>query len=276
MNLVLLVSLLLTSSMKQICCWQSGCDFPQAAFASSLSAQGGNSVVDGYEARTFRSRDGKTMLYRLFIPRNYDSKKRYPIVLWLHGGGGRGSDNIKQISEGNRTGTRLWVSPDAQEQYPAFVLAPQCPDGQMWTTVADASSLPPLKLALELLAAIEKEFLIDPQRRYVAGQSMGGLGSWSLITEHPDMFAAAIPVCGGGNEALASRLTHTAIWAFHGAQDQAISADRSRRMIAGIRKAGGKPRYTEYSDLGHNSWDRAFQEPGLLDWVFAQKSLIKK
>jgi|SRR5215813_14563186 len=276
MYIALLVSLLLTGFMNGICYSQRVQDSSQAVSTSSLSTQSGNSVVDGFEARTFRSQDGKTMPYRLFIPPNYDSKKRYPIVLWLHGGGGRGNDNIKQISGGNRSGSHLWVSSDAQAKYPAFVLAPQCPDEQMWTTVEDASAMPQLKLALQLLAAIEEEFMIDPQRRYVAGQSMGGLGSWSLITEHPGMFAAAIPVCGGGNEGLASRLTHTAIWAFHGAQDQAISADRSRRMIAAIRKAGGKPRYTEYSDLRHNSWDRAFQEPELLGWVFAQKSLLKK
>ena len=105
---------------------------------------------------------------------------------------------------------------------------------------------------------------------------MGGLGSWSLIAEHPGMFAAAIPVCGGGDERLARRLVKTAIWAFHGTQDQAISVERTRRMIAAIRNAGGEPKYTEYTDLGHNSWDRAFHEGDLLDWVFAQTSIASK
>jgi predicted peptidase len=133
-----------------------------------------------------------------------------------------------------------------------------------------------LTLALEVLEAVEKEFSIDNQRRDVAGQSMGGLGSWSVITEHPGMFAAAILVCGGGDERLASQLTKTAIWALHGVEDRAISVERSRRMIAAIRRAGGNPRYTEYADVGHNSWERAFKEPELLDWVFRQKSKEQK
>jgi predicted peptidase len=86
------------------------------------------------------------------------------------------------------------------------------------------------------------------------------------------MFAAAIPVCGGGNEARASLLVHTAIWAFHGEKDAAVSVERSRKMIAAIRKAGGTPRYTEYKEVGHNSWERAFSEPDLLPWVFEQRT----
>jgi Predicted peptidase len=229
--------------------------------------------VDGFTARVFRNKHGESMPYRLFVPANYDAKKKYPLILWLHGGGGRGTDNLKQISGGNTSGTRVWVSAAAQQKHPAFVVAPQCPEDQMWTTISDARSTRQLNLALEVLAAVEKEFNIDVTRRYVVGQSMGGLGSWSLITEHAEMFAAAIPVCGGGSESLAPRLTKTAIWAFHGAKDEAISVDRSRSMIAAVRKAGGNPRYTEYEDLGHNSWDRAFAEPELLDWVFAQRNV---
>ena len=214
------------------------------------------------------------MPYRLFIPRDYDSRKKYHVILWLHGGGGRGNDNLKQISEGNTSGSHIWISETAQSKYPSFVLAPQCPEGQMWTTVETAKSTHQLDLALEILAAIEKEFAIDTRRRYVAGQSMGGLGSWSLIAEHPGMFAAAIPVCGGGDEKLARKLVKTAIWAFHGTLDQAISVERTRRMIAAVRSAGGHPKYTEYTDLGHNIWDRVFHEVDLLDWVFAQTSTV--
>jgi predicted peptidase len=229
--------------------------------------------ADTFEARIFKNRHGKTMPYRLFIPRNYDPRKKYPLLLWLHGGGGRGTDNVKQISGGNTSGSHIWTTPANQATYPSFVLAPQCPEDAMWTSIDRAESTDQLKLALELLAAIQKEFSIDVHRIYVAGQSMGGLGAWSLISEHPGMFAAAIPVCGGGDETLAPKLVKTAIWAFHGAQDQAISADRSRRMIAAIRKAGGSPRYTEYPDLGHNSWDRAFAEPDLVPWMFAQRTM---
>jgi len=237
----------------------------------SLLERGQTEKADGFEARIFKNARRKTMPYRLFIPRGYDAQKKYPLMLWLHGGGGRGIDNVKQISEGNTSGSHIWTTPANQATYPSFVLAPQCPEGEMWTSIDTAKSTDQLKLVLELLVAIQKEFSIDVNRLYVAGQSMGGLGAWSLISEHPGMFAAAIPVCGGGYETIAQRLVKTAIWAFHGAQDQSISANRSRQMIAAIRKAGGSPRYTEYPDLGHNSWDRAFAEPDLLPWVFAQR-----
>lgn len=269
---IVLITSLVTWSLIWICA-------PAPSESLSIrpdSSQNPAASIDGFGARMFKSASGETMPFRLFIPSNYDAKKKYPIVLWLHGGGGRGTDNLKQISGGNISGTRLWVSPEAQQKYPTFVLAPQCPEGNMWTTVDKAKSTRQLVLALEVLASVEKEFSIDVSRRYVAGQSMGGLGSWSLISEHPGMFAAAIPVCGGGDESLAAKLTKTAIWAFHGAQDQAISVERSRRMIAAIRKTGGEPRYTEYADVGHNSWERAFQEPELLDWMFAQKSVDAK
>jgi predicted peptidase len=227
--------------------------------------------VDGFQARMFKSRRGETMPYRLFIPANYDAKRKYPIVFWLHGGGGRGNDNLKQISGGNVDGTRVWVSAAAQQKNPVFVLAPQCPIDQSWTTIEGVRSTRALEVALEVLSSVEQEFNIDLHRRYVAGQSMGGLGTWSVITEHPRMFAAAIPVCGAGDESLASRLIRMPIWAFHGALDQTVSVNRSRRMIDAIRQAGGDPRYTEYPNVGHNSWEPAFREPRLLDWVFAQK-----
>ena len=256
-------ALILTSSNTEFFPSRSSASLPQKTDVVNPKA---------FQARTYRSARGETMPYRIFIPRDYDSRKKYPVILWLHGGGGRGNDNLKQISEGNTSGSHIWISENAQSKYPSFVLAPQCPEDQMWTTVETAKSTRQLGLALEILAAIEKEFAIDTRRRYVAGQSMGGLGSWSLITEHPGMFAAAIPVCGGGNEKLARKLVKTAIWAFHGTLDQAISVERTGLMIAAVRSAGGHPKYTEYTDLGHNIWNRAFHEVDLLDWVFAQTS----
>lgn len=235
-----------------------------------VQTEGAN--VDGFQARVLKNAKGETMPYRLFVPTNYDAKKQYPLVLWLHGGGGRGTDNLKQISGGNTSGTRVWISATAQRKYPTFVLAPQCPEGESWTTFDPVRSSRQLNLALEVLAFVEKEFNVDSTRRYISGQSLGGFGTWCVVTEHPGKFAAAIPVCGGGAESLAPKLTKTPIWAFHGALDMTVSVERSRRMITAIRTAGGQPRYTEYADRGHNSWDPAFSEPELLEWVFAQKS----
>jgi len=241
-----------------------------------IAAEPQTEDTNHFIARVFKTNRGETMPYRIFIPRDYNSQKKYPLVLWLHGGAGRGTDNLRQISGGNTSGSHIWISADVQKKYPAFVIAPQCPENEMWATLELAKPTRQLQIVEELLSSIQKEFNINSQQLYVSGQSLGGFGTWALISEHPETFAAAIPVCGGGDEAMAPRLIHTAIWAFHGADDQAVSVERSRKMIAAIKKAGGSPMYTEYKGVGHNSWERAFVEPDLLSWVFAQRARHRK
>lgn len=211
------------------------------------------------------------MPYRLFIPRGYNRQKKYPLVLWLHGGAGRGSDNLKQISGGNTIGYHVWPLPHNQARNPCFVVAPQCPNNELWATLDTAKSTEQLRLVLELLRNVHTTFNLDARRFYLAGQSMGGFGAWSVISQHPSMFAAAIPICGGGDEMEAPKLTRMPVWAFHGEKDEAVSVERSRKMIDAIRQAGGTPKYTEYKGEGHVIWERVFSEPNLLDWVFAQR-----
>lgn len=220
-------------------------------------------TVDGFIGRVHKS-DGHTMAYRMFLPKGYDPAKKYPLVLWLHGAGSVGSDNRKQISQASTLGTHTWTRPENQAKNPAFVLAPQSPSGKSWNSPGE------LDAVLQILAALQKEFSIDPQRLYVAGQSMGGYGTWALIAQRPGMFAAAVPLCGGGRVLDAPLLVKTPIWAFHGAADRTVSVWESRKMIEAIKKAGGNPRYTEYPGVGHEVWERTFKEPGLMDWVFAQ------
>lgn len=226
-------------------------------------------------AKTYQNADGKTMPYRLFVPANYNKRKKYPLVLWLHGGAGRGSDNLKQISGGNRIGSHIWTTRQNQLKNPCFVVAPQSPPNEVWATVATAEPTKQMQFALELLQDLQKKFSIDTQRLYVAGQSMGGFGTWSVITQHRGMFAAAIPICGGGDASKAPRLTKTPIWAFHGEKDEAVSVEHSRKMINAIKQSGGKPKYTEYKGADHVIWDKVFSEPELLTWVFAQKGESK-
>jgi predicted peptidase len=218
-------------------------------------------TIDGFVGRIYKN-SAHTMPYRLFVPKGYDPSKKYPLVLWLHGSGSVGTDNRKQISSASTLGTHTWTRPENQAKYSAFVLAPQ--SGRAWTSPGE------LETVLEILAAVQKEYSIDSQRLYVAGQSMGGYGTWALIALRPDMFAAAIPLCGGGEVANAPRIANIPIWAFHGAADPTVSVWESRKMIDAIKKVGGKPRYTEYSGVRHEVWERTFKEPGLLDWVFAQ------
>src|SRR5262245_52504707 len=213
-------------------------------------------IVDVFEARIY-----KTTPYRLFVPPAYDKARSYPLILWLHGAGSVGNDNLKQISGASLRGTHTWIAPQVQAKYPAFVLAPQSKSGA-WT--ADFATV------LELLKSVEEEFNIDTTRIYVAGQSMGGFGTWHFITARPDLFAAAIPLCGGGDVTRARVIAQMPIWAFHGEADPTVPVTESRNMIEAIQKAGGNPRYTEYKGVGHEVWFRTFQEKELVDWLFAQ------
>jgi predicted peptidase len=232
-------------------------------------------TIDGFVARSHRNGD-QTMSYRLFVPNGYSAQNKYPLILWLHGGGGSGGDNVRQILGDQIPGTRTWTQPATQVKYPAFVLAPQSPGG--WTAQpamgASAGALSaPLALVVAILDSLENEFSIDPHRIYVAGQSNGGFGVWDLITTRPERVAAAIVVCPlPGDPTRAARIATMPIWVFQGTADNngvdLVSA--SRQMVASIKKAGGHPRYTEYPGAGHDIWTRAFAEPGLVDWLFAQ------
>jgi predicted peptidase len=166
--------------------------------ATPCAAQG---TVDGFVARLYRN-GREEMPYRLFIPGGYDQQKKYPLIVWLHGAGGAGHDNLRQISGDQIPGTRTWTKPDNQTKNPAFVLAPHRP-GRWADGSRDALSAP-LILVVGLLDSLMSQFSIDPQRIYAAGQSDGGYGVWELITKRPELFAAAIPLCGGGDPSRAA------------------------------------------------------------------------
>lgn len=224
--------------------------------------------VDGFAARVYRNARAQSMPYRLFTPNGYNRQAKYPLILWLHGSGSVGTDNLKQISSASFRGTHLWTQPQNQAKYPAFVLAPQSPAG--WANFSSKDLGREMTLVLEILESLQGEFNIDSTRIYVAGQSMGGYGAWDLITKRPGLFAAAIPLCGGGDTTKAAAAAKTATWAFHGDADPTVPVTMSRDMIAAVRKAAGNPRYTEYKGVGHDVWVRAVREPGLVDWLFAQ------
>jgi predicted peptidase len=224
--------------------------------------------VDGFTARVYKNNRREKMPYRLFIPANYDKAKKYPVIIWLHGAGGAGDDNLKQISEDQVAGTRLWTKPEIQSKHPAFVLVPQSIGG--WASVSTLELSDEERLVLEILNSLKSEFNLDMKRIYLTGQSNGGFGTWDMISKRPDVFAAAIPLCGGGNPLFAASLVSMPIWAFHGDQDSVIPVSETRNMVAAIKKLGGMPRYTEYKGVDHDIWTRTFKEPGLADWLFVQ------
>ena len=220
--------------------------------------------------KTFKNSRGETLLYRLFIPPHYDQKKKYPLVVYLHGGGGVGNDNLKQIDGGNGYLIDLFTGDDTQARYPSFVLAPQSP-GEGWIEDDLITPTRHLQSVYELISELQRTYSIDEARIYVAGQSMGGFGTFAIISEHPRTFAAGVPLCGGGDQSKVAQLTNVPLWVFHGAKDESVSVERSRTIVAAIKKTGGKVRYTEYADIGHIIWPSVVRETELLPWLFAQR-----
>ena len=220
--------------------------------------------------KVFKNVNGETLLYRLYIPQNYESKRKYPLVLYLHGGGGSGNDNRKQVDGGNGYLIDLFTSNETQARYPSFVVAPQAPAQEGWIGER-VSPTRQLRLVYELIGELRRNYNIDDARVYVAGQSMGGFGTFAIISEYPRVFAAGVALCGGGDQSKVARLLNTPIWAFHGAKDEAVPVERSRTIVAAIRDAGGHVRYTEYADTGHIIWPKVVKENDLLPWLFAQR-----
>src|ERR1700693_772701 len=244
------------------------CLFLTAAVAK---AQSKDIPAERFLARSYHSSTGETMQYRLFVASGYDAAKKYPVVLWLHDAGGRGSDNLQQISGSNFPGSHIWTTPENQAKYHAFVLAPQADITKGWAR--PHANMPPvsIRLALEILDAVEKEYSIDPKRVYVAGQSMGGEGVWAALSNSPGRFAAAIALCGYGDASMIPHVAKVSVWIFQGQADSAVPVEKARQWVASLKQAGGNPKYTEYPGIGHAVWDVVFSEPELLPWLFAQR-----
>ena len=243
---------------------------------------------DAFAARCFVDAAGLPLPYRLLLPERSEPGVRYPLLLFLHGAGERGTDNVAQL--GNGIGTLLL---HARSTGPCVAVVPQCPPGLRWVETdwsAPSHELPsipsaPLHAALALVDALLRATprerggspaatapIVDPGRVYILGLSMGGYGVWDALSRQPDRFAAAVPICGGGVESQAAHITAAAvaIWAFHGARDPVVPVERSRRMVAALRSCGAAIRYTEYAEVGHDSWTFALREPELLPWLFSQ------
>lgn len=235
-----------------------------------------------YEERSVSIEEGNATVefrYRLLRPIADDgvgrNAHRYPLVLFLHGAGERGNDNVKQLKY-----LPTWLAePALRRRHPCFVLAPQCRMDERWVDVswADVKSTPqPATPTIDLAAATKalEETLgreaVDPARVYLTGLSMGGYGTWDLAARQPDRFAAILPVCGGGDDRAAARIASLPTWCFHGDADTAVSVERSRSMIAALKAAGGRPIYSELPGVGHDSWTPAYRDGFVLDWLFSQ------
>jgi predicted peptidase len=227
-----------------------------------------------FEKRIFVDPKGGKLPYRFLQPLKMEKGRKYPLVLFLHGAGERGNDDSIQL----RNGVQLFVKPEVREQFPCYMLVPQCPSDLKWVDTdwhLDKHLMPdtlsfPLRLVVALLNKTIREYPIDTTRIYLTGISMGGFGVWDLLQRFPNKFAAAAPVCGGADETKAELLKNIPIWDFQGGNDKLVKTIRSRNIIAAIRAAGGHPIYTEYAGMGHHCWDSAYGDLKIPKWMFAQ------
>lgn len=221
-----------------------------------------------------------TLQYRIMMPKDFDDSKQYPIILFLHGAGERGSDNKAQLVHGSK----LFASEENREKFSAIVIFPQCSKNSYWANAkVDRSTKPirlefplnieptkPLKLVMQLMDEISSKPYVDKNKIYIGGLSMGGMGTFEMVYRKPRFFAAAISICGAGNpEATKVYAKTTPFWVFHGANDDVVNPLSSVNMVEGILKNGGKPNFTLYAKDNHNSWDSTFAEPELLPWLFS-------
>jgi predicted peptidase len=223
--------------------------------------------------------------YRVFVPPEWNRKKSWPVVLYLHGAGERGDDGVLPTKVG--FGPALVRDPAS---CPAVVVFPQCPKNRWWPEPEIQA------IAVAALDAALEEFNGDSGRVYLTGISMGGYGTWAVAASNPGRFAALAPVCGGVRPPrglpnppgdaqvsessepyadVARRIGKVAVWVFHGGADPIVPVSESRKMVEALTTAGNPPRYTEYEGVGHNSWDRAYAEPGFLSWLLSNRESTK-
>lgn len=235
-----------------------------------------------FEKREFDFADGQKLPYRILYPANYDKSKKYPLLLFLHGAGERGSDNEKQLVHG----AKLFLAEENRNNFPGIIIFPQCPDDSYWAVAKidrskqpykiefDYSAAPnwPLAAANALVKKISEEEAVDKSRVYITGLSMGGMGTFESVYRYPGLYAAAMPICGGGDsERYDKRVNKTAFWIFHGTADPVVDVQLSKDMLNKLKRLKTKTRYTEYPGVGHDSWNNAFAEKEYLSWLLEHK-----
>lgn len=254
--------------MKLPASYPAVCVLALLLFCFSDSALSQSSLFS-YE--THVSQEGDTLLYRQMMS-DYAPGTKYPLVIFLHGSGERGNDNEAQL----KWGVRNFASAENMKQNPCILIAPQCPQNDQWGNFNNILQLKdsPTKsmtLLVELINKLVKDMPVDKDRVYITGLSMGGFGTFDIISRHPDLFAAAVPVCGGGDVSKASLFSQIPIWIFHGAVDGVVSPDLSQQMLNALSKEGANPGYTQYPEVGHFAWIAAYSDQMMMNWLFRQR-----
>ncbi|MDR5589540.1 prolyl oligopeptidase family serine peptidase [Christiangramia sediminicola] len=225
--------------------------------------------------------DADTLNYRILFPENFSEEEKYPVVLVLHGAGERGDNNESQLVHGSD----IFLNETNREDFPAIVIFPQAPKEDYWAKVEVKRDTMPfqfdfmnkeeptksLSLVMKLMDSITSKDFVNTNKVYVGGLSMGGMGTYEILYKKPDMFAAAFAICGGANIEIAEDYQEGLnIWIFHGEKDDIVPPRFSKSMARAINHHGGNAKLSLYPDDNHNSWDSAFSEPYLLEWLFKQ------
>jgi len=232
-----------------------------------------------FEKKVYVTAAGDSLNYRLLRPELEQEGELYPLVLFLHGAGERGSDNEKQLFHGSQ----MWLNPVNRENYPAFVLFPQCPESGYWAYTERPSSFEPDQMPafvpLSPIFTVLKELLdtyldmpqVDKKRIYIIGLSMGAMGTYDLTIRYPELFAAAIPICGTVNPDRLKAAKDVKFHIFHGDADSVVPVSGSRQAYRALKAVGADVKYTEFPGVTHGSWNPAFTQPYFMNWLFSQK-----
>ena len=226
--------------------------------------------------------ENDSLAFRFVQSKPQHTDEKLPLLIFLHGSGERGNDNMLQLTHGGG----LFLDAIQKKNIEGMIVFPQCPKDDYWAKVEkvihdndslsftfypDSLPTPGMSLLLGLLDSLMQLSYIDPNRIYVGGLSMGGMGTFELLSRRPELFAAAFPICGGGNpDAVKWFNPRIKIWVFHGDQDKIVIPAYSEKMVNKMRSKGMDVRFTIYPETGHNAWDKAFKEPDLLPWIFSQ------
>lgn len=227
---------------------------------------------------TWKSANDQTLPYRLYTPK-LEAGKKYPLIVFLHGAGERGDNNEAQFIQDHFLNLILGAE---AKNHPAYLIAPQCANGKRWcevdwsipdTHVTPVEPSEGMRMVHEIVQFMIQNDQVDPDRIYVTGLSMGGYGTFDYLVRYPNEVAAAMPVCGGGdNEKLATlpELKGKPVWIFHGDADGAVNVNRSRGAYKALQQAGAAVKYTEYPGVSHFSWPLAYHQEGVVEWLFSQ------
>lgn len=229
-----------------------------------------------FEPHIFRTEDGYELNYRVLEPEHIKPRRKYPLVIFLHGMGERGNDNVKQLVHGSE----MFLNPVNKEKYPAYVIFPQCPEDKMWAyssypldleNLQEEDITAPMKAVKELIDTYIDNPSVDPSRIYIMGLSMGGLGTYDIVARFPETFAAAIPICGAAKTDRLKSANKVYWRIFHGDADTVVPVKCSRNAYKALKEAKADVEYIEFPGCGHNSWNPAFCRPDFMKWIFSKR-----